>query len=155
MIYVHSQSSPKEVWEYMGLHQIIAPQNTKKNDPRSCAGATAETEPSYKYWRNMKFITDVDRPIPQTVTSSLEDDEVSFMARVMVIRSIWTCLPTKIFNRTPSWKSCCLWQAIFFHHIHMLWIWIQISLRSYDVYLCINRLVFNKNRKCPVLPLSF
>ena len=108
MIYIHSQSSPKEVGEYTGLHQIIAPQNTKKNDPRSCAGATAETEPSYKYWRNMKFIIDVDWPVWQTVTSSLEDDEVSFIAYVIVpvrqFRALGHVCPPKFVIALPAEK---------------------------------------------------
>ena len=40
--------------------------------------ASVDTEPQYMYWKNLKFLLDVDRSVRETVLSSLTNSPVGY-----------------------------------------------------------------------------
>lgn len=64
-------------WENMRDYTKSLARKRKEFAPRSgAAGASPDDEPSYKYWRQMRFVVDVDKPVRQTVVSSITDVSV-------------------------------------------------------------------------------
>ena len=59
-------------WE--NLRDYVKSLARKQRELRpTSGGASVDTEPQYKYWKNLKFLLDVDRPVREIVLSSLPD----------------------------------------------------------------------------------
>ena len=60
-------------WENLRDYVKSLARKQKEQRPTS-GGASVDTEPKYKYWKNLKFLLDVDRPVRETVLSSLSSN---------------------------------------------------------------------------------
>ena len=57
-------------WE--NLHDYVKSLANKQREQRpTSGGASVDTEPQYNFWKDLKFLLDVDRPVRETVLSSL------------------------------------------------------------------------------------